>query len=479
MSKKNKSKLPIIIFSFVLLFNPYIKVIDILPDFVAYFIFARLLERAADSAPYFEETRAGAVKLAWISLLKIPAFMLIVFIRSNNTLDNDVYAMATLIFAIVELIYLIPLINNLFSALFYLGERGNASSLITPFPISSSGKRTVRPEDLRVLAIIFAVARSVLSFIPELFLLSRTTASGVLMPAPMAKLYPISIIFSLVIVITLGIILLVRSIAYVRAISKEGNFTHALSLIASADSEKKYEAKLMQRKLKNSIRLLILAAIFAFPLALKNTGDVNIFPGFLFTAFSFFALSRLGCTKSKLRAIIISGSINAYLSVMTLYFSAKFHKSYDYIDLISNGDASEAYLYLMIFSLLELLSFVVYSIFAYNALIALVHNHTGLSPIDERYGKTEAAYHKSIKTKCLLFVLFVLTLSFLKCANVFINRNNSIIHSTVENKPVMITTSVLPWFGTLVCFFAIFFIGYTVYFARYLIEECEMKYSLE
>ena len=48
MSDKKKNKIPLIIFSLIILFNPYVKVVDILPDFIAYFIIAKLLERPAN-----------------------------------------------------------------------------------------------------------------------------------------------------------------------------------------------------------------------------------------------------------------------------------------------------------------------------------------------------------------------------------------------------------------------------------------------
>ena len=78
MAKQKKKEASLIVLALVFLFNPNIQVIDILPDFVAFFIFARLLEKPALMAPYFEEARSSALKLAVISLAKIPAFMLAV-----------------------------------------------------------------------------------------------------------------------------------------------------------------------------------------------------------------------------------------------------------------------------------------------------------------------------------------------------------------------------------------------------------------
>ena len=56
--KKQKSRVyTSVTVALVFLFNPNISVIDILPDFVAYFLLARAFLYASDCAPYFEEAR--------------------------------------------------------------------------------------------------------------------------------------------------------------------------------------------------------------------------------------------------------------------------------------------------------------------------------------------------------------------------------------------------------------------------------------
>ena len=127
--KKTDSKrfYSLLILSAVFLTNPNINIIDIMPDFVAWFILAKLFERAADSAPYFEEARSSFLKLAWINLAKVPAFFLMITIRSKDTLDNNVFALFSLSFCAIELVFLLPAIKNLFTALFHLGERTSAN----------------------------------------------------------------------------------------------------------------------------------------------------------------------------------------------------------------------------------------------------------------------------------------------------------------------------------------------------------------
>ena len=126
----------LLIFSLVLLFNPSLNVVDILPDFIAWFILAKIFERAADSAPYFEEARSNFIRLGWLNLLKIPAFFLILFVKSKDTLDNNIYALVSFSFAIFEIILVTQAIKNIFTAAFYLGERTDVPALIEPFAVS-------------------------------------------------------------------------------------------------------------------------------------------------------------------------------------------------------------------------------------------------------------------------------------------------------------------------------------------------------
>ena len=89
-TQKAKKTYSLLIFAAILLFNPNVNVIDPLPDFIAYFIIARLLIFAENDAPYFAEARSAFLRLGYLNLAKLPALLLIVSIRRVNTLDNDV-----------------------------------------------------------------------------------------------------------------------------------------------------------------------------------------------------------------------------------------------------------------------------------------------------------------------------------------------------------------------------------------------------
>ncbi len=480
MSKTKRKTAPYLIMCLVFLFNPNINVIDILPDFIAYFIIARMLEKPADSAPYFEEARASAVRLGWITLMKIPAFFLAIFIRTNNTLDRDIYPMLSLVFAVLEIIFLIGFINNLSKAFFYLGERGTASTLIAPFSTSKSKKHMMRPEELRAYTIMFAVCKALLFSLPEFFLLSGTTSDGTIRPAPLIKYYPPTLLFALILGFVIGGIWLSRAKRYAENVAEEGEFTNSLTFLARSETDKKFETRTKLRSINNALLLIVVSAVLSFRLALKETSDINILPGILSAAVLLFALFKLKQhTGTNINSALVSGGVYSIFSVCSLAFAIAFHDKYSYSNLISMDAAKGAYIPLIIFSILEFLALSVFLFFCAKQLLSFIDTNTGLSPKSDRYGKAERQFHKELKTRAVIMFALGGLLGLAKCSDVILNYNIKIIHSDVNNSIVAIEASPLPWFGVVITLLGIAYAGYALYFTGRLNEECSMKYSLD
>ena len=113
--RKPKIKLGLISLGLFFLVIPGVNVYDLLPDFVAYFIFAFALRYPAERAPYFSEAKDAFVKLAIVSIVKIPASLAMTFIRSSNVSDSDVRSLFALTFCVVEGVLLYTAVSNLFS----------------------------------------------------------------------------------------------------------------------------------------------------------------------------------------------------------------------------------------------------------------------------------------------------------------------------------------------------------------------------
>ena len=216
LKEKKKSAFPIFLALF-LLFNPNISVIDYLPDFIAYLILAKVFLKASDRAPFFKEARDAFIKLAWCNLLKIPALFLITWSRTGNSYGNDTIAIASFVFAVFELFLMITAINNIFDALFRLGERSNCASLISNF--KTSNKKSMSPDALKTLTYAFAIIKCACYGLPDMLLLTtmRETAHGTQIITIDTK-YPIVLIISQIIGFTIGVIWFKRIKKYAKTV---------------------------------------------------------------------------------------------------------------------------------------------------------------------------------------------------------------------------------------------------------------------
>ena len=492
--KKNNRSYGLIIFSFVLLFNPTSSLIDILPDFIAWFILARLIERAADSAAYFEEARSAFIKLGWLNIAKIPGFLLAFMIRSGNAMDNDVIVLFSFAFAVCELLLIIPAIKNIFLALFHLGERTPLQELITPFKTHPSKTRSVSPEALREYTFFFAICKCILSTLPDMLLLSRTTdVGGATHLITGSKFYPFAILGAQIIGFIIGTVWLIRAIAYAKAINHSsiddraksaGNsfgFSDALNMLALEDTAAKFEKKVMMRKIFSAFTVLTIGAFFSIDIAVDNFDSINLIPQFLFAAVTLIGIFMLGkhVDKRVLPAKICAFTYMA-ASVVSYVFSASFLMKYDYLDLLSDKAALSAYIPVQITATVEFIAAIGLFVSLAFLLREFVLSHTGLSRNSDRYSRTEKEYHNKLIGKSFLLSGFGIAAVASKFTSVFLNRDVEIHYAFVDDfdyRPIV--SSSAPWFGVVVVLTSIIFIGYSFYFYSTLKDEVKMKYTLD
>ena len=486
--KKGTRSLALISFCLVFLCNPNITIIDLLPDFIACFILAGMLEKAADSAPFFDEVRTGLIRLGWISAARIPAFLLLTFIRSHNTADNDIFPMLSLIFAALELIVLIPLIKNLFSALYYLGERGGATALIKPFGISK--KSTMRPEDLQGFTLFFVILKCVLYVLPDLLLLSATTDAGIIQRSPLAKFYFPAILVSVILGSIIGSIWVSRCKKYAKAAGNASgenddvSFENALAALRRVGAESQFEFKQNFRNVKFTLFLLSVSAVLTFPLSFEQTKNINVFPTVLFAAIMMLVIFRLSrFAKTKSIGVIISGVALSLLSILELTFSVLFSTSYEYLDIAYNKLAKEAFLPVQIFSVCEFVALIFFLYFAFAAIREFIIKNTAIastspsSEDDNGVAKISRELHREIIGKAIIHLALGILLGLAKCIDTQLIATVTPIYTSIGETVTATPVEVMPWFGIVVTAIAIAYIGYTFYFSNLLKNEWEMRHS--
>ena len=473
---KAKSRYGMVIFALFLLFIPAIKIIDVFPDFIAYFILAGVMSYGVDKLPYFEEARSAFIKLGIINLFRIPAVILTTSLRASNYGDTDIYAMMVLLFGVVEGIYLFPAISNLFEALFYLGSRSDATATLAE--VECFGKR-LTASSVKNLSYGFAGARALLALIPELCLMSATDKTGtMIITHPYAHLYPYLLLPCLLASLAFGIVWYVAVSRYVRAIAKEGAYYTAIDALVTDERRPEIESKTKLRRASSALNMMMIASLLTLDITFDNFGDVNILPHFIFAILLVSGLRYLtGKTKYTSVASAVATGYSA-ISLAAHGVLIAFLEEWNYTEIKLIDDAAKAYRPVVIFSALEFLLAAALIITVMLALRDFTVNNTKVPPTAENYGAPDRDFHKSLFKKNVIYSLFGILATASKLVLVLLNSGSDYIHvGSADGGISAIATTAVPWFGLLITVLALLYAGSAFYFLGILKDELKMKYQ--
>ncbi len=470
MSKGRNRTFPLIILSPVFLFNPNVNMIDILPDFVAYLILLRCMGMAPDIIPYLEECKDALRKLTIISIVKIPA-MLIMF--ANMYSGRDIIPLFTLSFSVFEIIFLYSAISNGFKGLFYIGERTAASGLIEPIKIyeSKGNKKELSADKIKNFTYLFVTVKSLFNVLPEFCLL---TFSNLSLKKFLASIYPIILLISVAIAFIVALIWLIIAIKYVKAIHRCTDIKSELIKLADDEKLKCIESKAKLKKLMNALSLFAISSIFTFDLTFRDLGNINILPHFIF---GILILSSILCMtdskRKRITSIILGGSYT--VSAFAGYISQiSFFDNYDYIDLYNNKTAQNSYSWIKFLGTVEAISALIMLSFFAVIFVSFIKQTTYISPDDMRYAKVDMDRHKLLTAKSTALFSSLGVINILKCAEIYLRSSIKPVFSdaTAEIMP----SSPMPWLGTLIFALSVLLVIYTLYFVSELKNDINMKY---
>ena len=325
-NEKNKPiKRGLLVFAITFLVNPCVNVFDYLPDFVGYFIIAACLTYYARRVPHFEEARTGFFRLACVSIAKIPAYFFMVMIRGQNTIDNDIKSLFTFSLTAIETVLLVGAVKQLFDALSYLGQRGNAVSLIKDFPLSKRSARTMSPDALRILCYVFAIYKFLATALPEMLLLTKTVDEGsYYLTFNVARLYPYAIILAVVSVFVMGIAVTKRFSKYLLAINNEGLMYSSVDLLFDDLSRESLNKKLKTDKIKTTLTLFLVATFFTADINVDNLFNIDAVPNFIFGILILLASVRLSALVGDTKYITVMAAIYSADALGAYYFQIRF-----------------------------------------------------------------------------------------------------------------------------------------------------------
>lgn len=276
-----------IFFGIIFLANPFFRMLDFLPDVIGCILIIAGTSKLSCIDGRVDSARKYAMYFAFVSAVKVPIAYYIIAVAKDYLLP------ATFIFSVLEGILMVGLFVSLIGGIQYLLSR------------EKSGEINLKEsESVSVVCFVFAIARAVISFVPEILSLGAQKDSFDYTFTPTAEqtaalMKPYAEILAFVLVLIFGIYFAFICGKFLIAVSKNHEFISALNM--------RYEKYLSEnadmvnfKKVRFSLLLLFAAVLLLFNQILDF---VNVIPNTLSYIFlilaSLYLIRKLGCTKLK------------------------------------------------------------------------------------------------------------------------------------------------------------------------------------
>lgn len=465
--RKGKSVSSLIAIALIFLCNPNVNVIDVLPDLVAYLLLLKAISGATDLVPYMAECRVAIKRLAVLSAVKIPAALVMLL---NLHTGRDIIPMFTTVFAALEAIFIFSAVTNAFKALYYLGERGDAVSLIKPFRVGRSSQKD--PDSLLTLSLVFFMAKSILGVIPELCLLTFGDVSTV---TAANRAYPFLLAGCVLVVTVLGIIWVVNALAYKRAASVSDDVSSAIMSLATDERLAEIERSEKIKSVLSALSLLLVSTLLTFNVVIESISDANVLPKLIYAILISASILKLtSCAKLKkaIKALTLTVSV---FSAALFVFEVRFFDRFTHLDLGGNATANAAYLPIKLLNIAEAAAIIALLVLSAISFAKFIKEQTGIPPHSEGYSRADADNHKRLIARSIPIFATPMLISIIKCTDVFLRALTEI--SIKDSAVGIVSYAPLPWLGTLSTVISVVLAIYTYYTVSELKSEVKMKYS--
>ena len=464
--KLHRSAYGAIALSILFFVNPNFNAFDFFPDFIGLFIIAAIISRATEIVPFFTEARDGFLKAGILSLIRLPAAMMM---YANIYTGMDIVPLFTLVFCVLELILLFPAVMNLYRGLAYLGERSCAVGIVEP--IRLFGVR-YGIEGARNFTLVFLGARAVLNFLPQLCHLTfsdeRTTYIAKRIYAPIE-------ITMLALGLVFGVVFAVVTLSLLFAVRRRGGVGDGIVEMAGEERLSLIRERSMARGVIRSLYLIFICSIFNLDVALESTGGFNVLPRFIFAFMLLFAVWSFiprGAARGFAAAVTTLYSV---VSTGVLFLCLGFNDDFTTVDLATNTIAQGEYATVKMFSVTELGVFAVMVIASTVMLLNGIKKHTGMSPVGGEYSRAASEHHRSLSKKVTVFSVWLLLTGVMRCVNMFLI--GSPIRMETQNGGIVYGAR-LPWFGTATFIISLLLVFYAFYLSSTLRDEVRLKYDI-
>lgn len=377
------------------LFNPNVNLVDVLPDCIGYLCLCLAVSRASDLCGELADAHAEFRRLFWITLSKLPAWLLATLITARSVGEKSILLTLTFVYAVAETVFGIRAFSRLFSGLAYLGTRYDGGKFLYQLPARPKKQRgtdgpvaALRFRGLGGLASLtcaFVIFKSAFCVLPELSLLSNYDSLGFVKPdsAMLYRYRPLLIGISCLLVFVFGLVWLCRMLGYVRHLRRHPAFWDSLSSIYRETVLPKTGIFVMRR-----VRVfMVLTSLAVFTSVDMYLDEINYIPDFL-SALLFLAAALVILPDAAAGAKTLLWSAGLYLatSVATCVTMFGFTAEYAYSSVHKIERARELFMRYAGANAAEQIAFLV-CVWALAAIcMQIVTEHTGINSLTDASG---------------------------------------------------------------------------------------------
>ena len=382
------------------LFDPFISVIDLLPDCLGYLFIILGLYRLADLDDRLGDALKGARNLALVGIARVVA-MLLAFGFVSPAEQPVFMLLALFTLAVLDCIVLVPTWKNICGGLLYLGSRYDATVMFDRRGFRGKTRIYNMVERHTTITTIFFIIREALAVLPEITVLSHEKGGAEIGQG--TRYYDFVGFFrvtAITLSLVLGIVWLIMTIRFIRRIKGDAPFFERLS--------QKYREEILPRRdlfAMRAVRGSLICLIIATALTLDFYLDgINILPDTLAAVLMFLSIWFVRKYAGKTIPAQIATIAYGVCTALTWWLQLDYFGMNDMADIFRKPTMNTRWQMMVLLQALAASLFILAMALILKNLYRLVKRHTGLHAFreDSTYAAERSeAIHTLIRKKLI------------------------------------------------------------------------------